>query len=84
MLLVFSVYYMTVQFGVVTITRAHCGVQIVSSCGYLVSEYAFHITYLLPYSEKLRIKRHEIASIFNEVLQAVYGFVSSFWFWELK
>lgn len=56
-----------------------------SSCGYSVSEYASKVSYLLPYSEKLRMELHKVSSIFSEkVLQVVYGFVSSFQLQELK
>lgn len=56
-----------------------------SSRGYLVSEYTFHITYLLPYSGKLRTEICKISLVFSgQILQVVHGFVSSFRFWELK
>lgn len=72
---IFRLLYGSYNFGV------HCRVEIVWSHGYLVSEYTIHITYLLTYSEKLRIEIHKISFIFSKrVLQVVYGFVSSFQF----
>lgn len=59
--------------------EVHYGVQMLSSCGYLVSDYTCHVACLLPYSESLTWE-YKTSFIFSR--QALQ--VSSFQFGELK